>query len=68
VVTEFRREPALDIFVPDTMADWYMVGPNRYPEGRASDSNYRRFQVRSEWEVTDTEPSEPPTAATPQER
>ncbi len=67
VVTEFRREPALDIFVPDTMVDWYMVGATRYLEGRASYSNYRRFQVRSDWEATETTPSEPP-ALPPQQK
>jgi VWFA-related protein len=59
VVTEFRREPALDILVPDKMADWYRVGAGRYLEGRASYTNYRHFQVEANWEVTDTKPGTP---------
>jgi len=63
VATEFRREPSLDIFVPDTMTERYELGIVRDPTtlksgprgvaGRASYSNYRRFQVTSEWEVAD---------------
>jgi hypothetical protein len=71
VATEYRREPSLDIFVPDTMTEQYELGVVRDPTtlksgprgvaGRASYSNYRRFQVTSEWEVVGTKkPSELP--------
>ncbi len=59
VTTEFRREPALDIFVPDTMDEWYVFSDGSL-EGRARYRNYRRFQVSSDWEVSDTKPGESP--------
>ena len=65
VVTEYRREPGLDILVPGTMTDWYASGNIRRLEGRR-DLHYRRFQVAADWSVSDrtsVEPAGSPLAA-----
>ncbi len=65
IVTEYRREPGLDIFVPDTMTELYTAQSMRLLEGRASYTSYRRFQVTSEWEVVDTEKPQDETGDAP---
>jgi hypothetical protein len=61
VATEYRREPGLDIFVPDTMTERYRLRGVGIIEGVARYSHYRRFQVTSTWEIVDpTKPSRLP--------
>jgi hypothetical protein len=55
VLTRYRREPGLDIFVPDTMKEWYRAPSGSRIDGQARYLKYRRFQVTSEWEVTGAE-------------
>jgi hypothetical protein len=54
VQTKYRREPGLDIFVPDSMKERYRPSGGGHIDGEARYHKYRRFQVTSEWEVTDT--------------
>jgi hypothetical protein len=62
LATDYRRESGLDIFVPDTMTERYSPGG---VAGRASYSNYRRFQVTSEWEVVGTKTPQPQSEGAP---
>ncbi len=51
VLTRYRRESGLDIFVPDTMQEWYRSRAGNRLDGKARYLKYRRFQVTSDWEV-----------------
>jgi len=47
------------------MTEWYVVRSVRLLDGRARYSNYRRFQVATDWEVVDTEKERPPAGDAP---
>jgi hypothetical protein len=54
IQTRYRREAGLDIFVPDAMRERYRTVNGGHIDGEARYHKYRRFQVTSEWEVTNT--------------
>ena len=59
IIVRYRRDPALGLWVPAEMREIYTEASYRSPignavimEGRATYSNFRRFQVRTEEKIT----------------
>jgi hypothetical protein len=65
VETRYRREPGLDIFVPDTMKEWYGIPAGGHIDSRAHYLDYRRFEVTSDWKVVGPEQPQPGTGGEP---
>lgn len=59
VQTRYRREPGLDILVPDTMKESYRTRGGARIEAKARYLKYRSFRVTSEWELVRTKEGDP---------